>query len=163
MNRRSLILFVCSGNTCRSVMAEHLLRKHLEAVGLPVQVESAGLWAAEGEPASAHVRVLLRRDGLDVTGHRSRLLTEGQVDEAGLIVVMTEAHRRSLLDRFPQAEGKIRLLKEYDGYRGWGDLDDPLGGDWESYERIRTEIERALPELVMAAHELFQAQERGRE
>jgi len=160
MKRPPFILFICSGNTCRSVMAEHLLRKRLGEAGLSGRIESAGLWAVEGEPASANVRAVLDRVGVGGFRHRSRRVTSGQVDEADLIVVMTEAHRQHLLARFPHAEGKVRLLKEYDSRSGGGDLVDPLGGDFESYEAMRNEIEGALPELIIAVHELIRGREK---
>jgi len=160
MKRLPFILFVCSGNTCRSVMAEHLLRKRLGEIGLSARLESAGLWAVEGEPASEYVQTLLNRLGVEGVCHRSRRVTTGQVDEADLIVVMTESHRQQLLARFPRAEGKVRLLKEYDRASDGGDLSDPLGGDAGSYEAIRNAIEHALPELVIAVHELSQGEKK---
>jgi protein-tyrosine-phosphatase len=151
MTREPLVLFVCSGNTCRSVLAEHLFRIRLRAEGVGGRVASAGLWAVDGAPASQAVQAILADRGADVSAHRSRPLTEDNVDEADVIVVMTESQRRALLARFPEAAGKVSLLKEYDPVSKGGDLRDPFGDGRKVYETIRDEIERALPGLIAAA------------
>ena len=145
------ILFVCSGNTCRSPMAEALFRDlwEREERPVPLTVGSAGLAAVPGEKASSHARKLLAERGIDLESHRSRLLQEDLVKETELILVMTRLQRSLLLDRFPEARGKVHLLKEYAGMEdGEPDISDPFGGDLEKYRRTLEEIEAILPKVL---------------
>ena len=108
------ILIVCTANINRSFMAERILKGHLKKrAENPVHVSSAALLdmkGADGDPAAAE---LLEENGYDGSEHRSSFLTDRQIAWADLILVMEESQRRLVLDRFPEAAGRIRLLKSY--------------------------------------------------
>ncbi|MEO3947206.1 low molecular weight protein arginine phosphatase [Gorillibacterium sp. CAU 1737] len=108
------ILFVCTGNTCRSPMAEGLLRKMALEAGLSIEVKSAGVAAMEGSSISSHSQRVLADKGVRERLH-SQPVRESLVTEADLILTMTARHKNQVLSRFPSAQGKIFTLLEYAG------------------------------------------------
>lgn len=115
-----LILFVCTGNTCRSPMAEAMARK----MGLDAQ--SAGLSAAPGMPASPQAIRAARRHGADLSGHRARQMNAALAEAAALICPMTLQHARLLRAQYPHCAEKILLPPL--------EIPDPYGGEDQEYE-----------------------------
>ena len=141
------LLFVCSGNTCRSPLAGALAERELKGLGWRVEVRTAGVSALSGTPASSGSLGAAERHGLDLTGHRSREVDAPLIDWADLILVMSPSH----LVRLAQlgGAGKAALLDAFaHGEEGGDDVGsgvpDPFGGDDDAYE----ETYRTLEELV---------------
>ncbi|WP_248929361.1 low molecular weight protein arginine phosphatase [Paenibacillus hamazuiensis] len=111
------ILFICTGNTCRSPLAEGMLRQLARERGLAIEVRSAGVAAYEGAPASDHTATILREKGIKEP-HKASPLTGDLLDWADLVLTMTQSHKRHAIQLFPEAVDKIFTLKEYT-------LDDP--------------------------------------
>ncbi len=106
----------CTGNTCRSSMAEGILKRKLEhTLGGRGRfcVTSAGLSAFDGSPASDEAIRVMKEKGIDIASHRAKSVSREMVNDADLILVMTLTHKRTVLDRFPDAQGKVFTLKEY--------------------------------------------------
>jgi glycine hydroxymethyltransferase len=144
------VLFICTGNVCRSPMAEGLLRKML---GDRVEVFSAGLGAGRGQPPSAHAVEVLRREGVDISGIRSQPVSAELLRRADHIFTMTQDHLDMLLLLFPEMAPKARLLRFKEAARGGRpDVKDPIGGSRETYELCKEDIKAALPSILTILH-----------
>lgn len=142
------ILFVCTGNTCRSPMAEGYFNALAAERGLDVSAKSAGL-CVSGVPVSDHSRIAMEKEGIDISEHRSTELSEALLREADLILTMTEGHKATILSLKPEYGGKVRTLAEYAGETG--DVPDPFGGNLDTYlrcrDRIKTLVEKVLEQI----------------
>ena len=143
------VLFVCTGNICRSPMAEGLFREAVKGRN-DIKVMSAGLGTADGQAPSAHAVTALRAIGIDITGIRSRSLRSEMVKEADFIFAMTHSHADTLLMLYPQAADKVFLLREFDDTLTMyeKDISDPIGGPYSTYEECRDQIEEGIASLL---------------
>lgn len=150
---KPVIALVCTGNTCRSPMAETLLRERLrKKLGREdaLRVISAGLAAAEGSGAAAQAVEVMGRRGLDLTGHSSRPLDDSVMGVADLVLTMTRGHRAAILAAWPELQDRVFTLR-----RDGGDIEDPVGMPVEAYESCAAQMDEALGEWVEALGDDF--------
>ena len=133
------IIIVCTGNTCRSPMAEAIYR---EKFGDKAEFISRGLYVEEERSASYNAEEVMKKMGLDISAHKSKELTEKEALEADLILTATAAHRDNILAVLPELQGKVFTLCEYANLP-FEDIPDPFGGDIEDYTRCAETIKKA--------------------
>jgi glycine hydroxymethyltransferase len=141
------ILFVCTGNVCRSPMAEGLFRHATKEAG-GWSVASAGLNAGRGQPPSPDAVRALRELGIDIGHYRSQPVTEELVHDADFIFAMTRGHLEMLAILFPEAAEKTFLLREFEAAAGNPDVLDPIGQGFATYLECRETIRAALPSVL---------------
>jgi len=143
------ILFICTGNICRSPMAEGIFRQASQGRG-NYRVGSAGLGAMEGQPPSAHAVEAVKELGIDISNQRSRMLTSALVAQADYIFGMTHSHVDTVMLLYPQAAEKTFLLREFDDTLDpfEKDISDPIGGSYEIYVNCRDQIEQGIVSLL---------------
>ncbi|MCS7248497.1 MAG: low molecular weight protein arginine phosphatase [Anaerolineales bacterium] len=149
------VLFVCTANVCRSPMAQGLF---LAALGENVdhwRVESAGVAAVEGAPASQKTLELLAERGIDLSSHKSRPVDRYLMEQFNLILVMEHRHKQILQSQFPQFASKVYLLSEMVGEQR--EIDDPGGGTMEDYRRTAQILESIFREGYSRIEQLAQA------
>lgn len=141
------ILFVCTGNTCRSPMAQGLMDKIAKEKGGYLKAKSAGIFAFDGQRVTREAVEALKEEGIDISDHRANIIHRDLLEEADLILTMTVSHKHALLSKFRFAEGKVYTLKEY-AYSKEDDIQDPYGRGLEAYRIARDEIKAALIKAI---------------
>lgn len=142
------IVFVCTGNICRSAMAEHLLRLWSERRGLGLEVSSCGIAAEPWYEMPAAARRLLEAEGVPPGFvHKARLSTRETLRGADLVLAMTRAHLDHLVDLYPEFGARTRLFQEHAGF-GEQDVADPMGRPDADFERCLATLKQSLEALI---------------
>ena len=147
-----MVVLVCTGNTCRSPMAEILLKKRVadrfgckisELDDRGIVIMSAGISASPGGRSAAEAIETMQARGLDLTQHESQPLSERIVRFADVVITMTRGHRQAILEAWPDAEPRVHLISH-----GRGDVADPIGGPLDLYRRCADQLDEYLEKWV---------------
>ena len=145
------ILFVCTGNSCRSVMAAQMLKKLLGPGNKKIEVLSGGVSAISGMQPTEYTLKLLQKEGINGLAHRSSPISKAIIEKADLILVMEQFHKDRILEIIPEAKGKVHLLREFEKDPKEvveAQIPDPIGKPLEVYERTFELIKEALQDLM---------------
>ena len=148
------IMFICTGNICRSAMAQWLLKYKVEERKMDnIEVYSCGVYAEDGDtPTWEAKRVMIDEYSIDMSKHRATNIVNSNIKEMDLILCATLSHKRDVLRIYPDLEGKVFTMKEYVGYERQYhekfDIKDPWGYDIETYRACVAEIDECLELLL---------------
>lgn len=154
MGKIKSVLFVCTGNSCRSVMAEALLKKRLKELGRTgITVRSAGMNALNGLPPTDETIEALKEEGIELGEFRSSSITADLIKGSDLILTMTSSHKEEILKCAPEAVKKTFLLKEYGRPESSGeipepDIPDPIGMPMSGYRKYRKTIKEEIERVA---------------
>ncbi|HHW09332.1 MAG TPA: low molecular weight protein arginine phosphatase [Firmicutes bacterium] len=144
------IIFICTGNTCRSPMAAALFARQAKEAGLDITVSSAGVGAFDGQPASSGARNAMKAYNINLETHKARRWRSSDSSSYDLYLTMTARHRQHILKEYPQLAGRVFTLKEFVGEsrNQNSDVQDPFGGDDEVYKASAAELDALIKKLV---------------
>ena len=147
------LMFICTGNTCRSAMAQWLLEKKLKDQNrTDITVRSCGLYAENGDRPTYDAIQVMKKYGVELKGHRATNVRNTNLREMDLMLCATNSHKISLLNMYPDLEGKVYTLKEYVGYNKEFhtkiDIEDPWGYGEDVYRFCAAEINECLDLLL---------------
>ena len=145
------IMFICTGNTCRSAMGQALMKKRVKELNKDIEVYSCGIYAAAGESSTNHAIQVMRNYGVDLSSHRAIDIHKSDIKEMDLILCATSSNEKSVLGLYPELKEKVYTIKEYSEYNPNGldqDINDPYGGSMELYQKCAEELAECI-EMIL--------------
>ena len=145
------IMFVCTGNTCRSAMAEGLAKKVVDEKNLNISICSSGIFAMKGEHASFNSVAIMKEYDVDIVTHTATPIEESNIIKMDFIFCATNGHKSQVLARYPELKDKVYTMKEYAGLSNEGkemDISDPWGFDINTFRMCAAEISLYVDKII---------------
>lgn len=144
------IMFICTGNICRSAMAHAMLKQQIKNMNKNVEVYSCGVYAQNGDiPTEEAISVLKTIYGIDLTKHKATNIANSNIQEMDIILCATTSHKNNVISRYPELKEKIYTMKEYAEYpQNDIDINDPWGGSYETYKKSAKEIAECIQKII---------------
>lgn len=144
------IMFICTGNICRSAMAEGMLKKMAIERKLDIETYSCGIYAEDGDYATYNAIYVSKNYDVDISNHRATNIRNSKIEDMDVILCATKSHKQAVVYMYPNLKDKIYTMKEYAGLdKNKQDMDikDPWGYDIETYNNCISEIEKCLEQI----------------
>ena len=145
------VMFVCTGNICRSAMAHRMLEKKIEEEKLDLKAYSCGIYAENGDTSTYNAIEVMEEYGVNLKKHRAINIKDSNIEEMDIILCMTISHKISILQMYPKLKEKVFTLKEYVGMDNNGkdkDISDPWMCSLSVYRNCASQIEECLNKLT---------------
>ena len=145
------IMFICTGNICRSAMAEGIMKKLVKERNIDAEIYSCGIYAETGDYVTYNAEEAVKEYNVDITSHRATNIRESNIEKMDLILCATISHKQSVLYLYPNLQGKVFTMKEYaniDKDRQDMDIKDPWGYDMNVYKNCVKEIKECLDIII---------------
>lgn len=145
------IMFICTGNICRSAMAEGMMKKLAKDNNLDLDICSCGIYAEDGDYATYNAMEAAKYYDVNIEGHRATNIRKSRIKEMDIILCAAESHKQSVLYMYPELKEKVFTMKEYAELDKNGqdmDIKDPWGYDMNVYQNCAEEIEKCLIKII---------------
>ena len=144
------IMFICTGNICRSAMAHVMLEKRAKEENKNIEVYSCGVFAQNGDRSTNEAIEVMKEYGINLENHRATNIRNSDIEQMDIILCATTAHKNNVINMYPNLEEKIFTMKEYVEYpKNDLDIKDPWGFDINTYRRCAKEIEDCIEKMML--------------
>ena len=146
------VMFICTGNICRSAMAHHMMKKKLKDIGrTDIEIFSCGISAQTGEKSTYAAKEVMKEYGVSLEEHQATNIQESAIQDMDLILCATNSHKRAVIEYDPHLKEKVYTMKEYAKLNENGqdyDIRDPWGYDIEIYRFCAAQIEKCIEKTI---------------
>ena len=143
------LMFICTGNICRSAMAHVMLEEQTKKMNKKIKIYSCGVYAEEGVRSTEQAIKVMKEYNIDLTRHRATHIRKSDIENMDLILCATTAHKNHVTSLYPKLKDRVYTMKEYAGYsKNDLDIKDPWGYNLETYKRCAEEINECLKKIM---------------
>ncbi len=143
------IMFICTGNICRSAMAHKMLEKRAKEENKDVEVYSCGIYAQNGDIPTYEALTVMKDYGIDLSNHRATNIRNSNIKDMDVILCATTAHKNNVIAMYPELKDRVYTIKEYAGFpQNDIDIKDPWGYGIEVYRKCAKELEDCINKIM---------------